>query len=41
MKNSESAAKVSKINTAIQKIYNEKEALKVFIDKQKTTINLP
>ena len=40
MKNSEAEARMSRINAAIQKIYNDKEDLKVENDKQKTTINL-
>ena len=40
MKNLDADTRISRINTAIQKIYNEKEDLKVAIDKQKTTINL-
>ena len=40
MKNSGAEARLSKINTAIQKIYNEKEDLKDENDRLKTTINL-
>jgi hypothetical protein len=32
MKNSDADARMSRINTAIQKIYNEKEELKVVIE---------
>ena len=39
MKNNEVEAKLSKIDAAIQKIYNEKETLKAQIEKQKTTID--
>jgi chromosome segregation ATPase len=40
MKNYDAEARISKINAAIHKIYNEKEALKIIIDNQKTTIGL-
>ena len=40
MKNSQAEARMSRINTAIQKIYNEKDDLKGENENLKTTINL-